>query len=195
MDEHRLLAAARDGDQDAFRRLVEPHLPNCYRTALLIVLDRELARDAVQEALVRLYRSLDRYRPTEPLRPWLNRIVVNEARRMARRQWRQPSLVGELPDLPDATSLGPEDALLARDDREQLWAAISELDDLHRTVLVLRYYQGMSESDMADVLEIKPGTVKSRLHNARRLLQERLCGDSRRPWTHRILHAITGRPS
>ncbi|HLN64771.1 MAG TPA: sigma-70 family RNA polymerase sigma factor [Symbiobacteriaceae bacterium] len=166
MDLQGTLAAAQAGDQDAFRALVEPYLPGAYRTTLLILLDRELARDAVQEALVRAYASLGHFRTDAPFRPWFSRIVVNEARRLWRRERRQPTLLEELPDLTSPGEDSPEALLPAQESRESLWQALAELDDLHRTVLVLRYYQGLSESEMAEVLETRPGTVKSRLHNA-----------------------------
>lgn len=192
MDQQRMLEAARAGDQEAFRILVEPHLASAYRTAVLIVLDRELARDAVQEALLRACRSLGRFEPGRPFGAWLHRIVVNESRRMAGRRSAQPALLGELPMIP-VDDDSPEDAVMRREERELLWEALSRLDELHRTVLILRYYQGLSEAEMADVLEIRPGTVKSRLHNARRLLQEELMAGARPCWHRKILYAIQRR--
>ncbi len=164
-------------NDDAFRQLVEPHLAKAYRIACLILLDRELARDAVQEALIRAYRSWPRFRPGESAGPWLNRIVVNEARRMLGRSRRQPALLGEVPSLVGPVEDSPEYAALAREEREQLWRAIAGLGELQRTVLVLRYYQQMSEDEMAAVLDVSPGTVKSRLHNARKQLEQRLRGE------------------
>jgi RNA polymerase sigma-70 factor, ECF subfamily len=194
LDLQRTLEAARAGDQEAFRLLVEPYLTGAYRTALLIVLDREAAKDAVQEALIRAYRALDQYQSGRPFGPWLGRIVVNEARRMWQRERRQPTLLDELPEIPNSPHDGPEDLLLAQESRESLWQAMARLDDLHRTVLVLRYYQGLSEAEMAEVLGVRAGTVKSRLHNARRRLEEQLAGGApRQSWSNKVLHAITGR--
>lgn len=158
---------------DHFQAQVEPHLPAAYRTAALILLDRDLARDAVQEALLRAYRSRDRLRPGAPVWPWLHRLVVNEALRLAGRQRRQPLLLPEWPDFPGGAP-GPETALLARETRDRIWQALAQLSEAHRTVLVLRYYQELTELEMADLLGVSPGTVKSRLHYARRLLEERL---------------------
>lgn len=165
---------------DHFQAQVEPHLPAAYRTAALILLDRELARDAVQEALLRAYRSRDRLRPGAPVWPWLHRLVVNEALRLAGRRRRQPLLLGEWPDLP-AGAPGPETALLTRETRDGIWQALTGLSEAHRTVLVLRYYQELTEQEMAEVLGISPGTVKSRLHHARRLLEERLTREQAAP--------------
>lgn len=176
METPNVLHAARAGDEAAFRRLVEPCLPLAYRTALLIVLDRDLARDAVQEALLRTFRSLRSVRSEAEFPPWFRRVVVNEARRMAGRVRRQPVPVDSLPEMAAPPADSPEAQVLAQEDRQRLWHALATLDDLHRTVLVLRYYQELSEAELADALGIPPGTVKSRLHHARRLLQERMAG-------------------
>ncbi|HWI62554.1 MAG TPA: sigma-70 family RNA polymerase sigma factor [Symbiobacteriaceae bacterium] len=179
------------GDSD-FRTLVEPHLAHAYRTALLILLDRELARDAVQEALIRAYRGLNRLHPDSSFAAWFNRITVNEARRLARRQWRQPVPLEELPEIATAPAASPEDLLLAQEDREQIWTALAGLDELYRTVLVLRYYQGLTDAEIAEALEIPPGTVKSRLHAARQRLQQRLAAP-KSPWSARVLNLLSRR--
>ncbi|HWI53564.1 MAG TPA: sigma-70 family RNA polymerase sigma factor [Symbiobacteriaceae bacterium] len=184
--------AAIPGGDDTFHALVEPHLAQAYRTALLILLDRELARDAVQEALIRAYRGLARLRPDSSFGAWFYRLVVNEARRLARRQWRQPVLLEALPEISSAPSDTPEELLLAQEDREQVWTALAGLDELHRTVLVLRYYQGLTDTEIAAALEIPPGTVKSRLHGARQQLQRRLTA-ARSPWSTRILSLLPRR--
>jgi RNA polymerase sigma factor (sigma-70 family) len=190
-----LLEAARTGDEDAFRALVEPHMPTAYRIALLIVLDRELARDAVQEALLRAYRGLKPLRPDTHFKAWFNRLVVNEARRLARRQWRQPALLQELPEIA-APGDSPEDMLLAQESREQIWTAIARLDELYRTVLVLRYYQGMTDTEIADALDLPVGTVKSRLHSARQWLQRQLGSEERpSPWMTRMINLLPRRVS
>lgn len=175
-----------------FRALVEPHLARAYRTALLIILDRELARDAVQEALIRAYRGLNHFRPDSSFGAWFNRLTVNEARRLARRQWRQPVPLDELPEIATAAAESPEAQLVAQEDREQLWNALAGLDELYRTVLVLRYYQGLTDAEIAEALAIPPGTVKSRLHAARERLQLRLA-DKKSPWSSRIINLLSRR--
>lgn len=193
METPNLLPSARDGNEDAFRRLVEPCLGTAYRTALLIVLDRELARDAVQEALLRTYRSLRTLRSETEFPPWFRRVVVNEARRMAGRSRRQPVVVDALPEIAAPVADSPEGHVLALEDRERLWAALASLDERHRTVLVLRYYQELSELELAEALGVPPGTVKSRLHHARRLLQERMTSGAAGPWPSRWLSALQRR--
>lgn len=189
----RLMAAQR-GDPDGFRALVAPLLEAAYRTAFLILLDRELAHDAVQEALLRAHRYVGRLKPDDPFAAWFTRILVNEARRLARRQWRQPALLANLPEIADDLADSPEGRLLAKEERERLWSALGALDELHRTVLVLRYYQGMTEPAIAAALDLKLGTVKSRLHNGRRHLQERLQQEQeQRSWGSRMLDRLQRR--
>lgn len=174
MEQDDLLRQAKRGDPDTFEALTAPYLTGLYRTAGLVLLDRELARDAVQEALVRAFKSIDRFRSGHSLRPWLYRLTVNEARRLGGRQGRQPLPVAELPEQPDAST--PEAQVLTAEERQQLWQALAQLPPDHRTVLVLRYYQELSEIEMADVLRVRPGTVKSRLSRARQALAVILAG-------------------
>ncbi|WP_374713669.1 RNA polymerase sigma factor [Symbiobacterium terraclitae] len=169
-DEATLVQQVKAGAEGAFDRLVGPHLARAYRTACLITQQEELARDALQEALVRAYLSLGRFRPGSPFYAWFVRIVVNEAIRQSRRGRREPAL--PLPEPVDPS--GPEARLLALEERRELWAAIGELSADHRTVIVLRYFEEFSEAEMAAVLGVSPGTVKSRLNRARRALEQRL---------------------
>ncbi len=155
-------------DQDAeFDRLVEPHLPRCYRIAYLITHNEEDASDALQEALIRAYRSLNNVTPGRPFAPWFVRVVVNEALKQSQR--RRSTATVPLPELPSGD--GPELDVLAREERQQVWQAVQSLSPEHRAVVVLRYYEDLSEREMAEALGISPGTVKSRLHYARSAIE------------------------
>lgn len=170
-----LIQQAQLGNADAFDRLVQPLLSRAYRTAYLITHDPGLASDALQEALIRAFRSLEKLRTDSPVYPWFARIVVNEALKQCRGR-RKYSLL-PLPEMADPTT--PETALVAREEQEQLWQAVQELSRHHRAVIVLRYYEELSEAEMAALLEISPGTVKSRLFHARAALDRRLRSRSR----------------
>lgn len=176
MDQVPFIAQAKAGNEGAFAALVEPLLPLVFRSAYLILLDGELARDAVQEALVRAYLNLHSFRDGQPFRPWLQRFVINEALKASRSRRRRATPMAQLPDLQASTDDDPEFAIVTKEERQQVWAALQSLDPLHRTVLVLRYYQELSEIDMAKVLNLPSGTVKSRLHRARHQLQKKLSG-------------------
>jgi RNA polymerase sigma-70 factor, ECF subfamily len=184
------------GDEASFRTLVEPHLARVYRVALLILLDRELARDAVQEALLRAYRGLGQLRADSNFRAWFNRLVINEARRMAGRQRRQPVLLEQLPEIVTAPWESPEACLVAQEERATVWTALASLNELYRTVLVLRYYQGLTDQEIAEALGIPAGTVKSRLHAARQRLHDRLtAGGKPGSWRDRLRNFLPGRAS
>lgn len=172
-DEERLIKEACTGRPEAFDALVTPHLPRIYRLAFLITRHAETAADAVQEALLRSYRSLRNLRPGHAFSPWLVRIVVNEAVKQARRGHRW--LLALTGSKPDPSSLEtPELLAQAREEQIELWGAVQRLSPAHRAVIVLRYYEEMSEAEMAVALDIPPGTVKSRLFHARAALEKLL---------------------
>lgn len=179
-----LVRQAAMGDPQSFDALIKPYIPRIYRLAFLITRREEAAADAVQEALWRAYRSLPRLKAERSFYPWLARIVANEAIKQSSRGRRFfLSLVGPLlpkalagaPALPD-----PEGILQAREEQLEVWAAVQKLSPAHRAVIVLRYYEELSEAEMAEVLSIRPGTVKSRLYHARAAL-EKLLGPGRTP--------------
>jgi RNA polymerase sigma factor (sigma-70 family) len=129
---------------------------------------------ATQEALVKAYRALGRFRQGAPFRPWLFRIVVNEARNARRSGQRRRQLVEHLRhDLPQAPA-SPETVLLDADERRLLVAAVQRLPRRQREAVACRYFLELSEAETADVLGIAPGTVKSRLSRALRMLRAEL---------------------
>lgn len=125
------------------------------------------AEDAVQEACIKAYRSLARFRPDAPWRPWFLRIVANEAknrtrsarrhRALAERSW-DPVLTG--------SAASAEDQVLASVERERAMEAFSDLGEAHRAVIVCRIFLELSVAETAAVLGVRPGTVKSRLARA-----------------------------
>ncbi len=129
------------------------------RTAALLGAGPD-AEDVVQEAWVKAYRSLGRFRTTEPFRPWLLRIVANEAhnhhRAAVRRGARERRVL-------QAELLDPAGEVADREDRERLLRAVGQLPDRLRTVVTCRYLLELDEAETARVLAIPKGTVKSRL--------------------------------
>jgi len=154
---------AQRGDEDAFAALVRPQLEMSYRVAYLIAGGAGEAEDAVQDALVKAWRALGGFRAGAPLRPWLLRIVANEARNRRRSAGRRERLVLRAAAEPVAPP--PE--------QEGLLDALNELPDDARTVLVCRYVLGLSEQETAVALDVPPGTVKSRTSRALGRLRER----------------------
>ena len=135
------------------------------------------AEEAAQEAFVKAYRALDRFRGEAPFRPWLLAIVANEARNRRRAAGRQAALAAraEERDRPSGDAApSPEEAVLGTEERERLLAAVNTMGESDRMVIAYRFFLDLSERETAEALGIPPGTVKSRLSRALRRLRERL---------------------
>ncbi len=147
------------------------------RTAFLITRNEAEAEDAAQVGFVKAYTSLGRFDPSRPFKPWLLRIVGNEARNRLRAAGRRARL--ELASLPpgDRVAPSPESGVVAWEQRRELLDALEELREGDREVIGLRYFLDLGESEMAAALDVAPGTVKSRLARAmarlRAVLEER----------------------
>ena len=121
----------------------------------------------MQEAFVKAYYSLPRFRPGAPFRPWLLRIVVNEARNRARSTRRRESLALRAAAAESGGGVpSAEHTALARGDAEALVRALGRMREPDRIVLAYRYLLDLSEAEMADALHVRPGTVKSRVSRA-----------------------------
>lgn len=154
-----------------------------YRTAYLITGDAGEAEDATQVGLVKAYRALDRFDRSRPFRPWLLRIVANEARNRRRSAARRLSLhLAAGREREETAAISPEAEALGRERREALLAAMNRLGQADREVVAMRYFLDLSEADMAEVLGVAPGTVKSRLSRALGRLREALAGSLQGGW-------------
>jgi RNA polymerase sigma factor (sigma-70 family) len=165
-EDSKLVERARDGDTDAFEDLVTRYRDLAFRAAWLITRSTADAEDATQEAFVKAYYALPRFRREAPFRPWLLRIVTNEARNRGRSARRREALGLRVAAEPSHQGPSPETEVLAREDREELVAALERLREPDRLVIAYRYFFDLSEAEMADVLAVRPGTVKSRLARA-----------------------------
>jgi RNA polymerase sigma factor (sigma-70 family) len=147
------------------------------RTAHLVAPETD-ADDAVQEAFLKAYAALPRFRDGAPVRPWLLRIVANEARNRRRSAGRRTGLALRAADAAgaDRVAPSPEDAVLADEVRTGLLAALATLRDEDREVIGARYILDFSETETADALDIRRGTVKSRTSRALVRLREALAG-------------------
>lgn len=157
-----------DGDREAFGELLARTEPRILGLAWRILGDRDLSRDAAQEAYLRAFRSLGTYRRTEPFEPWLVRIAVNACYDLARK--RGPLSVA--PDVLETLLLedGPhpaEEAVLLRQRRALVRKAMAELPPGERAALVLRDLEGFSTEETARILGLRPVTVRSQAATAR----------------------------
>ena len=167
MDQRGLVERARGGDHDAFTALVDLTIARLDSAARLILRDPELARDAVQETLIRAWRDLPGLRDPERFDAWLHRITVNTCLDLARRRRRRVIEVELEPiDGPATTDIAGAIA-----DRDLLDGALQRLDPGHRAVVVLHYYLDMTLPDVAAAMGIPLGTAQSRLHYSLRAMR------------------------
>jgi RNA polymerase sigma factor (sigma-70 family) len=171
--EAELVERARRGDEAAFGALVDAFAEVAFRTAYLVTGDAAEAEDAAQEAFVKAYRALDRFREGSPFRPWLLRIVGNTARNRRRSTGRQLGLrLRAQAAVATTTTPSPEADLLRDERRRALLAAINGLPPDDRLVIGARYFLDLPEAEIAALAGVAPGTVKSRLFRARRRLAD-----------------------
>ena len=144
---------------------------------------RETAEDILQDAFVKAYAALPRFRDGEPLKPWLLRIVVNEGRNRRRSADRRVGLARRAAQVEprDAVVPSPESAVLAAETRELLLAALGRLRDEDREVIGARYLLDLSEAETAETIGIRRGTVKSRTSRALARLRDAMTELDREP--------------
>ena len=179
-----LIRRIQQGDELAFDRLVELYSTRVFNLAFRMLGNAEDAHDAAQDAFLRVYDALPRFRGDATFSTWLYRIVVNVCHDELNRRKRRPPTLTELEpahddDLPTPTELlttgeTAEDAVLRQERGRVLHAAIAGLPMPFREVLVLYDLQGFSYEEIAGILRVNLGTVKSRLNRARNYLREKI---------------------
>jgi RNA polymerase sigma-70 factor (ECF subfamily) len=175
-DEQQLIASAKAGDQSAYRQLLERHQAVAFRAAYLITGSAAEAEDATQDASVKAWLALRRFRQEAPFRPWLVRIAINEARNQRRGAGRRAALVLRLGPESGVVGSAPsaETEALAGERRASLASAVARLREDDQLVIAARYFVGLSEAETAIALGLRRGTVKSRLSRALGRLQNEL---------------------
>ncbi len=167
-----------DGSTDErLRALVDEHAPAIYRVALSIVRDPALAEDVVQETIIKAWQALPTYRGEGNQRSWVLRIAHNTAVSALRRVRDEATAPEHLPDV--AENLDPERYAQGRADLERLAQVLDGLDELSRTILVLRDLEGLPYQQIAETLDVPIPTVKTRLLRARRELQRNMAAGDR----------------
>jgi len=181
-DDLDLARRAQAGDAEAFRAILRRHNQKLYRLARSIVRNDSEAEDIVQETYVTAFAHLGTFRGEASLATWLSRIAINEALGRLRKRRRQTALISDEPAgdahiIPfplNAGSDDPERTMAQRQILALVEQATDALPDVYRTVFVARVIEGLSLEETADLLRIKPQTVKTRLHRARALVRRRL---------------------
>ncbi|MGM0577838.1 MAG: RNA polymerase sigma factor [Myxococcota bacterium] len=175
------------GDHRAFRILVERYERKVYTIAYGVLRNEDAAMDATQDAFVKVYKNLPRFKGDSSFYTWLYRIVVNLCIDKKRKQKRAAEVeyedtrshgLGEAPtDGPTLASIhidNPAKAYARQELREHMEQALDALSDAHREILLLREVEGLAYEDIADTLDIPKGTVMSRLYHARKNFQKAL---------------------
>lgn len=175
-----LVRRALTRDANAFRTIMQTHNLRLYRIARGVVRNDGEAEDVVQEAYLNAFAHLDTFRGDASLATWLSRIVINEARGRLRRQ-RRASVVAatfvrdaQIIQFPLSKNDNPEQAMAQRQILQLIERAIDKLPNLYRIVFVVRVIEGLSIEETANLLAIRPETVKTRLHRARHLVRQQL---------------------
>ena len=183
-EDRALIARAQAGDTGAFRRLVERHQRRAFAVALAHVRDENDAREVVQDAFLRAYRSLATFQGTSSFFTWLYRIITNLSIDLKRKPGRKTVDFDETrldaDDASDFPSVGhydgadPADVVRRTEIAARLQTALDALPTYHRAVIVLREVDGMSYEEMAQAMGVSKGTIMSRLFHARQKLQRAL---------------------
>ena len=173
-----LVASAQDGDDEAFGKLVETYQRRVYALAFGILRQREDAWDVAQEAFVKAYKNLGRFKGQSAFYTWLYRIAYNLSMDHLRSRARRDSVALDENRVVEAAaseeapkSSHPGESADRRELAKVIQNAMTRLTDKHRAIIVLREIEGLSYEEMAQVLKISKGTVMSRLFHARRNLQ------------------------
>ena len=175
------------GDSAAFRALFDKYHRRAFAVAMGVLKNEDDALDAVQEAFVKVHKNIHKFEGSSSFYTWLYRIVMNVSIDHVRKNSRRKSLdfdertlhqdsevAGDGALVPSLTNANPDKAALRQELGEAIQAALQELPDHHRAVIVLREIEGMSYEEMAEALDVPKGTVMSRLFHARKKMQASL---------------------
>ena len=175
-----MLRLARAGQQEAKERLVRLYFDQGYRLAVRLTQNTRDADDLIQDAFLEVFRSLSRFDVTQPFLPWFRKIIVHRyqklhrKRKLVRRFFPFQGKENFDPDLFEMAGSSPELALRRQEEKEILLNALGRLPEDQRLVVTLFDLEGLSQKEIAALLEVPVGTVMSRLHYARRKLRDML---------------------
>lgn len=181
-DEKLLLSKAIKGDIDSFEALIENYQTKAYNIALRILGNEEDAKDAVQDAFIKIYRSLSKFRGDSSFYTWVYRIVTNTCYDLIKKRKKDQNKVtsltsydnsreGEIEDIKDIV-YEPEKMIDRKEDKEAIIRCLNKLSYDHKIIIILRDIQGFSYEEISQILDCSEGTVKSRINRARHKLKE-----------------------
>jgi RNA polymerase sigma-70 factor, ECF subfamily len=173
-NDREVIEACQRGDSDAFRVLFEAHKDRVYSIALRYSGDRVAAMDIAQDSFLKVLSSIQEFRGEAGFESWLYRIVVNTCLDHERRGRRLMPFLGELIDVVSAQSESALHRLMRAEVEDNIRRIVGRLAPEQRVVVVLRYTEGLSYDEIAQILGCSAGTVASRLNRAHKILERRL---------------------
>ncbi len=172
-----LIAECIAGNEAAIEMFVHQYEASIFRLALSIVGDQAEANEITQETFIAALRSLPLYQEKQSLKAWLYTIALNHSRSHLRKRKILERLRATLTTIFQVESqkeISPEDAAIQNEKEAQIWNALNQLDERHRTVVVLRYFHELPIAEISEILSINEGTIHSRLYSAREKLRDAL---------------------
>lgn len=168
------------GDVASFEQLIKSYQKMAYNVAYRVMGNEEDAKDMTQEALIKVYRNLKSFRMDASFSTWLYRIVMNTCKDALRKRKTKVISLDQTYDTGDGEiqweledeGLKPDEKLIQKETQEEVQEALQEVSENNRIVIVLRDIKGLTYSEIADVIDIAEGTVKSRLNRGRKELKE-----------------------
>lgn len=155
---------AQKGDDNAFYELIEERKEKLYRTALIYVKNEQIALDIIGETVYKAYKGLRKLRHLEYFDTWLIRILINTSNDYLKKNKKVVEFSEEIL----VNKLGYEETGY---DRIDIFTAVDSLDEKHKTIIILKYYQDLTITQIGDLLGLPPGTVKTYLHRALKKLR------------------------
>jgi RNA polymerase sigma-70 factor, ECF subfamily len=162
-----------DGDQAAFEAVYEHTVDDVFRTVTFLMGNTHDVHDLVNEVYIEMWKSLPSYDPNRSFRFWLHGLVIRQVSNWRRKIWRRFRLLDRSRLLEEAEPAKADEAILQEESQQELMAIINKLSYKLRVVIILRYYHDYSLEEIATLLNIPVGTVKSRHHLALKELRKR----------------------
>jgi RNA polymerase sigma-70 factor (ECF subfamily) len=172
-----LVAECIAGNEDAIEMFVRQYETGVFRLALSIIGDQAEAHEITQETFIAALRSLPSYQERKSLKAWLYTIALNHSRSHLRKRKVVERLTTTLTSIfriETQKQISPEEELIQNEKEAAIWNSLNQLDERHRIVVILRYFQELSIAEISQVLSVNEGTIHSRLHNAREKLRNAL---------------------
>jgi RNA polymerase sigma-70 factor, ECF subfamily len=165
------------GNEDAVEMLIRHYETGVFRLAFSIVGDQSEANEVTQETFISALRSLPSYQEKQSFKAWLYTIALNHSRSHLRKRKileRLRTTLTSIFQVETQKQISPEQTLIENEKEAAIWNSLNQLDERHRTVVVLRYFHELSIAEISDILSVNEGTIHSRLHNAREKLRNAL---------------------